>query len=48
MRENAELTITRNKGRYLVALKAPGKFKQYEIPTYIVIEYKPPHLAIEY
>jgi len=48
VRENAELTLTWNKGRYLVTLKSPGKFKQYELPAYIVIEYKSPYLAIEY
>jgi len=47
-RGNAELTVTRDRGRYLVTLRSPEKVKQYEIPKFTVIEYRPPHLAIEY
>jgi hypothetical protein len=46
--ENAELTVTRDRGRYLITLRSPKKVKQYEIPNYTVIEYRVPHLAIEY
>jgi hypothetical protein len=47
-RGNAELTMTRDRGRYLITLRSPEKVKQYEIPKFTVIEYRPPHLAIEY
>jgi hypothetical protein len=47
-RENAELTVTRDRGRYLITLRSPEKVKQYEIPMHTIIEYRPPHLAIEY
>ncbi len=47
-RGNAELVVTRDRGRYLITLRSPEKVKQYEIPIYSIVEYRPPYLAIEY
>jgi len=45
---NVELTLTRDRGRYLITLRSPEKVKQYEIPMHTIVEYRPPYLAIEY
>ena len=47
-RGDSELTLTRDRNRYLVTFRSPEKVRQFQIPNHTVVEYRPPHLAIEY
>jgi len=42
------MRIVRDDNHYIISMTAPGKYKEFVLPKYIVIEYRDSRLAIEY